>query len=412
MVDGFKSWGGGGAVGHVGRGGVRLWLLLALLCGGLGGRGLAQDAVVPEAPPVVQLDFYYEPGCPICEQVRTEVLPLLELEYEGLYRLTEYDTGIESNYLALVQYQASLEIDENATAIFILEGSRAFAGWGQISGEMVLGIEEAVVARLAGAPLGSPVDAEEWTEVKARQAVAERVRAFTPYGVALAGLVDGINPCAISTLVFFLSLLSVLKVRDRRLLMVGVLFCLASFVTYTAIGFGLLRLLHLFQGFSHLRLGIKVLMVAVLTLFAFLSFRDAWRFRKRHDPHEVTLQLPRRIKLLIHRVLHSGLEARHLAMGSIAAGVMVTALESVCTGQVYVPALVLMVESGEERWRAARLLLVYNALFISPLVIAFILTYRGLKTASLLAWSREHVVSSKVLLGALFVLMAALLLAL
>ena len=45
-------------------------------------------------------------------------------------------------------------------------------------------------------------------------------------------------------------------------------------------------------------------------------------------------------------------------------------------------------------------------MFIGPLVAVFLLTYFGLKTRTLLDWSRKNVVISKVLLGLFFLAMA------
>ncbi len=83
------------------------------------------------------------------------------------------------------------------------------------------------------------------------------------------------------------------------------------------------------------------------------------------------------------------------------------ALESVCTGQVYVPTLILMVKATGSGM-ALMLLLLYNAMFILPLVVVFAATYRGLNTQTLVEWSRRNVVTSKVLLGAFFAAMGVL----
>jgi hypothetical protein len=90
-------------------------------------------------------------------------------------------------------------------------------------------------------------------------------------------------------------------------------------------------------------------------------------------------------------------------------GVAVTVLESVCTGQVYVPTLVLVLHSGVGTGTAAGYLVLFNLLFILPLVIVLGLTWQGLRTARLLEWSRHHVVAGKCLLGMLFLAMAVLL---
>jgi hypothetical protein len=102
------------------------------------------------------------------------------------------------------------------------------------------------------------------------------------------------------------------------------------------------------------------------------------------------------------------LTARSLLAGSLVIGIAVTALESVCTGQVYVPTLVLVVKTRASILRGAGYLLLYNVMFLLPLVIAFVVTYHGLKTEKLLAWSKRNVVPSKILLGLLFVVLAML----
>jgi hypothetical protein len=49
-------------------------------------------------------------------------------------------------------------------------------------------------------------------------------------------------------------------------------------------------------------------------------------------------------------------------------------------------------------------------MFILPLVAVFLLTYFGLRTETLLEWSRKEVVVSKTLLGLFFLAMATLIL--
>jgi cytochrome c biogenesis protein CcdA len=64
--------------------------------------------------------------------------------------------------------------------------------------------------------------------------------------------------------------------------------------------------------------------------------------------------------------------------------------------------------NGKHSMMAWKYLLLYNFMFTIPLVIIFILTYFGLKTQTLLEWSKKNVVISKILLGILFLAMAVL----
>ncbi len=98
-----------------------------------------------------------------------------------------------------------------------------------------------------------------------------------------------------------------------------------------------------------------------------------------------------------------------LLPGIFLTGILVTILESVCTGQVYIPTLVLMAkETGGIKWFL--LLLLYNLMFILPLLLIFVIVYRGVSTMQLIRWSRHHIIFSKYLLAALFLLLALLIL--
>jgi cytochrome c biogenesis protein CcdA len=368
------------------RASLFLWLWLWL--------GMAAFAADP-----VRVEFFYEPGCHECEQIERTVLPELESRFAGRYELQRYDIGVESNFLALLELDDALGTTGQERSYLVVGRKVAFGASPN---------SQAVVAAVAALLEASgPADSAE--SGAPSPVVAGRYRAFTLPMVILAGLLDGLNPCAVSTLVFFMSLLAVCGVRRRALAVLGATFCLASFLTYLALGFGLLRALHLFAGFHRIRAALEVLLALILLALAVFSLLDACRFARSGDRRDIWLQLPDRLKRRIHERMRHGLKSRNWALAGFTTGVAVTAIESVCTGQVYVPVLTLILkDSGFADPRAWLLLLLYNALFVLPLVAVFAAVYSGLRTDRLLAWSRRHAVVSKVLLAALFLLLAFL----
>lgn len=355
---------------------------------------------VCDAAPV-QIDFFYEPGCHSCEQIEQDLFPELEKRFPGRYEITAHDIGIKTNFILLLQTEDSLGYEASDRAYLVVNQQHIFGA--NPSPEEFLNLISQLLSQsdTAGSTAKPGTDSAGL--------IQKRFTGFTVCTVLTAGLIDGINPCAISTLVFFMSLLAVSKIRKQQLLLLGISFCLASFLTYLALGFGLFRALHLFSGFTVLRTVIERSMAAVLLVLAALSFRDAVRFRKTGCTADVTLQLSATMKKRIHEVMRRGLKSPHLFLAGLFIGTLVTALESVCTGQVYVPTLILILKkSAFSEPRAWLLLLLYNLLFILPLVTVFIAVYFGLQTGVLLSWSRRHVTRSKILLGLLFILLAAL----
>lgn len=379
----------------------RTIILLALIGAG---RGVcAQEPL----PPVV-IDFFYEAGCPDCQKVKTQVLPDLNERFEGFYVLNYNDVGEKDVIRKLFAYQEKLGITENEPVCMVVDYTDVFNGFPAIKDGLLQQIDECVAARMvegwkSPAPIPVAQDTSETLDIAKRRATG-----FTMSMVIIAGLTDGINPCAIASLVFLMSMLRLSKNAGRGLILMGVSYCLASFMTYIAIGFGLLRALHLLDPFESIQKGIQFAMLGMLAVLAILSFRDAYRFKRGGNPDDITLQLPKGVKAWAHKIMREGLKARSLVLGGITIGVLVTGLETVCTGQVLVPTLVVIIKESQKSVRELCYLLTYNVMFILPLIVVFLLTYYGLTTEQLLVWSKRNVVFSKVLLGCFFVAMGVL----
>lgn len=362
----------------------RIAILIALLA-----------ATVLTAQPVL-IEYFFQAGCEECEKVNAFVLPRLEEQFRGRYELKRYDIGNPDHYLKLVSYQERFKADDNEPVSMVVNGRCYLGGFRSIDQKLLEILASVETEKAAPEPEGD-IDI-----------LHRRADQFTAGAIIVAGLVDGINPCVFATLVFFMSLLAVSRITGAKLLLVGGTYCLACFLSYLALGFGLFRFLKLFSGYHLIQGGIELLLILILIVFSFLSFRDARRFRQSGKAEQVTLQLPGSVKRKIHDVMRRGLKYRFLIPGAFVIGVLVTALESVCTGQVYVPTLVLMVREAGTGGRWVWYLLLYNFMFILPLLFLFIAAWRGITTPMFLRWSKRNAVSGKITLGCFFLLMAGL----
>ena len=364
--------------------------------------GLLLAAASVLAARTVTLDYFFQQGCEECARVNALVLPMLAERFPGEYELRRHDISEEANYLKLVEYQERLNVTSDDAVCMIVDGRQYFGGFAVIDRDLPAAMER---ARQLPADSALPADVSP-----NRERLHRRAETFTVGAILTAGLLDGFNPCVFSTLIFFMSLLSLARIRGGRLLAAGGVYCLACFCTYVALGFGLFHVLKLFSDHQAMRLGIEIVLIALLLLFALLSFRDAWRFRRSGKSSSVTLQLPEKVKNRIHAVMRSGLKFRYLLPGAFTGGVLVTVLESVCTGQVYLPTLVLMSREFGAGSRWFGYLLLYNLMFILPLLLLFLAAWRGTSMPVFLNWSRKNVVAGKTALGCLFLLLAALML--
>ena len=308
-------------------------------------------SVGAEPPPVV-IDYFYQAGCADCARVKHQVLPELDARYEGFLVINWYDVNSLSNTVRLVAYQEALAIKQNEPVMMVVDYQYVFNGFDVIATGLLARVDQCIAERLAPGwvapkPLKLPVTRQNGIKL-----AETRLESFKWPVVAFAGLCDGINPCAIGSLVFFMSMLAVSGVKGRGLLLMGVPFCLASFVTYTAIGLGLLHLIHGLSAFEKLRAGVEIGMIAILAVLAVLSFRDAFKYRVSGNAGDVTLQLPDRFKLKIHEIMRKELKTRTLITAGLIIGLTVTVIESVCTGQVYIPTMVMVIKSSSDRLAA------------------------------------------------------------
>ena len=359
-------------------------------------------------PPPVQLDLFFSPGCTECELVKAEVFPELEDLFAGQYELHQHNINISTNIPLLLAYQKRCNNRQNGKVSIVVDRTLFLSGYSTISTGLLNSVNEALVRRQY--PDWVIADAPVFTEEEAAEVVKECANALTFSVVAIGGLVDGLNPCAISTLIFFISILALAKVNKRIRLMVGVSFIFASFLVYTAMGLGFIYALRQAPNFDLVKKIVETGIGLCMVPLAYLSFRDAFRFRKSERPDDVTLQIPKKVKSRIHSYMNSRLGMGGPIIGGFITGAGVTILESVCTGQSYLPVLMYMLKNNTSHFCSWTLLIVYNLLFVLPLAIVFFCFHRGMEVTALISWSKRNLVVTKILLGIFFTAMAILLL--
>ncbi len=221
--------------------------------------------------------------------------------------------------------------------------------------------------------------------------------------VLAAGLLDGINPCVFTTLLFLISSLAMAGKKKKEILVIGIFFSSAVFVTYYMVGLGLFSGLRNINLFPVIAASIKWVLVLSLLLIAGMSFYDYLLIRKGKEV-EISLQLPRFLKLRIHSAIRRSIRTGTLVYGSLALGFVVSIFELACTGQIYFPTIAYLVKTGSKS--AYIMLFVYNISFIFPLVIVFILIFAGTGSVKLTAFFRKNMGLMKVSIALLFLLLA------
>ena len=244
------------------------------------------------------------------------------------------------------------------------------------------------------------------TAVESKTAAASR---WTLPAVLLAGIVDGLNPCSFAIMISLAGILAIGGRKRRARIIGGLAFCAGTFVTYMLMGLGLMQAMKALEGLRVVHDVVMVVLALALFVLSFLSFRDALKYKKVPVFSVVTLKLPEGVKVLIRKIAMESWSGPAVALAGFGFAFLVTLLDALCTGQVYVPVLAL-ISREPGAWRSFALLALYNLAFIAPLVAVFVLASKTTDAFQMAKWSSRNVIPAKIALGIMFAILGVLVL--
>lgn len=172
--------------------------------------------------------------------------------------------------------------------------------------------------------------------------------------VLISGLLDSINPCAIAVLLLFIALLFTLKKSRLIILTTGLLYITAVYLSYFAIGIGLLKVINLF-GVPHLISKIGAWIVIVVGL---------WGLKEYFLPDKFNiLSIP-----ISSRQTIAKWATKATYPTAFISGILLGLFEFPCSGAIYLATIGLL-NAKETFLKGLVYLLLYNFMFILPLII-------------------------------------------
>ncbi|MCL4406163.1 MAG: hypothetical protein M1586_01350 [Patescibacteria group bacterium] len=203
--------------------------------------------------------------------------------------------------------------------------------------------------------------------------------------ICFAGILDSINPCAFSVLLLTIGfLLSLETIERKRILRIGAIFIAAIFAVYLSIGLGLLKAFALFgvprfmSRFGAIALIIFGLLEVLPEIVPFFPIK---------------LRIPAKAKPSIAKLIERGSETAALLLG-----VLVGLTEFPCTGGPYLVVLALLHDKATFL-AGFRYLLVYNTIFIIPLVALLFAASDKTLVRKLDEWRKAKTRTFKIITG-------------
>jgi hypothetical protein len=375
------------------------------------------NRAVSEKP--LRVLVFYAIGCRSCMEVERDILPGIEAKYGERIIIEKYDIGISRNYAEMVRLEKLYGADggyvpEVIVSKYVLMGEE----------KIKTGLDK-IIEKALLEPRNLETSKLNKEDVAAYQApgiadslILSRFASFSVFTVGTAGFLDGLNPCAFTTIVFFISFLAFVGYRKREMIIAGSFFTIAVFAAYFLIGLGIFKFLRSMSAFGYVALAINIVIGSLAFLLGILSVADYLKFRRTHDAKASILQLPQSIKNRIHSIV--GIEFRQdkkgrrkallkIAWIAFVSGFAVSVLESICTGQVYLPTIAYVLRMPDKHIPALSYLLIYNLAFIVPLIAVFILGLFGATSGMFSKFMQKHFGFIKLSTAVLFFTLAAVL---
>jgi hypothetical protein len=372
----------------------------------------------------VELAYFYQKGCPKCDRAGY-LLKYLTRKYPNL-RIREMDLNTSDGK----RLNESLSNRINLPVAKRLIAPSIFIGNGFLSPEEIteanvealiqkyekmsagVGVSDSKISK----PTPSLTPSQDEIE-KAEETIVERFKSLGVFAILAAGLIEGLNPCSLATLVFFISYLVMMGRRRKEIFWVGMGFTGTGFVTHLLLGLGILSFvqhlsfLSLFSRIVYLITFLFALFLGILSLYDYVQL-------KRGRPSKMKLQVPNFLKKRIHQTIRKtsgnletdgeGQSVR-LFVAAVIIGFMVTLLQFTCTSQVYLPTILFVTNIPSLRGSAVFYLVLYNLIYVAPLLVIFGIVYWGVTSEQLSFFLQKRASTIKLLTAIFFFALAGIL---
>ena len=341
---------------------------------------------------VIHITYFHKRGCQKCARAN-DILKRLKTEYPQIVVEKRYAKADQRLLEAMGALYNVPEVKRLTTPV-------VFIGDKYLIDELDEAQLETVIGKHLATGVASRLSEAEARIGEAESEIVKRFNAFGMLAVVGAGLFDGINPCAFATIIFFISYMSLIGRERKDMLVAGGAFAAAVFVTYLLLGMGTLKFLSFLNEFAIVAKCVYLLAAIGTFTLAFLSLYDAYK-AKQGKVKEIALQLPKSFKQHIHKVIRQQTRTSGVIIGAVVIGFAISALELVCTGQVYLPTITFVMSVEGMRSHALSYLILYNLMFVTPLLVVFGFVYWGTTSMQLGGVLQRHLVQVKVGTGVL-----------
>ncbi len=228
---------------------------------------------------------------------------------------------------------------------------------------------------------------------------------FTIASIILLAIVNAMNPCALAALVMVLiSILIANEDKKYKVLLGGLMFTLAVFIGYFIYGIVILQLFRSFADFTaSIAVYVKDGLAILAILLGLFNIKDYISYKPGGLVTEMPMKLRPRMKQIVKAITSP--------KGAFIAGLLVTLFLLPCTMGPYLIAIGNLSTEGTSIISAFPYLLLYNAIFVIPMIIITFAVYKGFSSAEKVGeWRDRNIKKIHLAAGIILVLLGIVIL--
>jgi cytochrome c biogenesis protein CcdA len=335
--------------------------------------------------------YFYGQECSKCAETKP-FIDQLEQKYSGQIHLTRLELYHNLKNYEMYNKFCSIQnipIEQRGRPLVAI-GNKFFMGTTQIKENLEPAIQEAITKGESICPLPGEMSCHnlEYDQTETNPIIPGLKEKITLPVIIGAGLIDGINPCAFAVLIFMLTFLIEVSSTKKRMIKAGTVYIVAVYITYFLAGFGLLSAIQI-TGATQI---IVKIAAGLAILAGLINIKDYFWYGKGFS-----LQIPESRKGTIQKwVYKANLPA------AIILGFLVAMFELPCTGGIYL-AILAMLANTVTKATAIYYLLIYNLMFVIPLIIILLAVTFGMKAEHIENWRQSKKNWMKLAMGLVLV---------
>ncbi len=305
--------------------------------------------------------------------------------WKGERILIKTGQGIMSSRILrglLLRDEISKVLEENEIEYRLIEPKSVALSGKDVSFENAIQIENWIF-QWNGPPISGHIAINETESISKDFNTSSQQAKFTLPKIVSLAVVDAINPCALAVLVLILTAILAYNPENRsKVLLAGLSFVISVFVMYFLYGLIIIKFFQAVQALTMAKLWLYKILGGIAIILGILNIRDFIKYKPGRIGTEMPLVLRPKVKKMI-----SGITS---PKGAFGVGIFVTLFLLPCTIGPYIICGGILCPLG--LLKTFPWLLLYNLIFVLPMLIIVGLIYFGLgRVENISEWKERNI---------------------